>query len=415
MSGLRKIIANNVIYDNASSGLTADTVQEAIDEISDASITINAKVNTFANLPAASLHNDQIYLVEQYSTGHLSGLYYSDGSNWTFRDDKITYSINAFTGTNKVLKVNSTSTKEIIETDIEIDSSNNLDLKAGGLKDSNVSTAVKLGSATDTSLTTTKKDILGGINENKSNIDLKANDNAVVHLAGNETIADVKTFSSSPIVPTPTTDMQASTKKYVDDNNKMSFVETATCSTASATEAKTATLTNFSLTTGIKFRITFSNTNTGAAPTLNINSTGAKPIADENGNAASATYPFLVKAGTTVEFTYDGTNFVYTNKVVKNYKSTNDWYRIWSNGFIEQGSVFSLSEDHDDYSVTLLLAFVDGYYNLLTRGNYVTNTNGATNQGVSRIAGNWNTRSTTAFTMATSVVDSAYIWEAKGF
>lgn len=220
MSGLRKIIANNVIYDNASSGLTADTVQEAIDEISDASITINAKVNTFANLPAASLHNDQIYLVEQYSTGHLSGLYYSDGSNWTFRDDKITYSINAFTGTNKVLKVNSTSTKEIIETDIEIDSSNNLDLKAGGLKDSNVSTAVKLGSATDTSLTTTKKDILGGINENKSNIDLKANDNAVVHNTGNETIADVKTFNSFPITPSsaPTTDYQTANKKYVDDN-----------------------------------------------------------------------------------------------------------------------------------------------------------------------------------------------------
>ncbi len=31
------------------------------------------------------------------------------------------------------------------------------------------------------------------------------------------TIAGVKTFSASPIVPTPTTDMQASTKKYVDD------------------------------------------------------------------------------------------------------------------------------------------------------------------------------------------------------
>jgi hypothetical protein len=35
---------------------------------------------------------------------------------------------------------------------------------------------------------------------------------------GDETIAGVKTFSSSPIVPTPTTDMQAATKKYVDDN-----------------------------------------------------------------------------------------------------------------------------------------------------------------------------------------------------
>lgn len=38
------------------------------------------------------------------------------------------------------------------------------------------------------------------------------------NLVGNQTIAGVKTFSSSPIVPTPTTDMQTSTKKYVDDN-----------------------------------------------------------------------------------------------------------------------------------------------------------------------------------------------------
>jgi hypothetical protein len=40
----------------------------------------------------------------------------------------------------------------------------------------------------------------------------------LVKNTGNETIAGIKTFSSSPIVPTPTTDMQASTKKYVDDN-----------------------------------------------------------------------------------------------------------------------------------------------------------------------------------------------------
>lgn len=46
---------------------------------------------------------------------------------------------------------------------------------------------------------------------------LKANSNAVVALIGNQTVAGIKTFSSSPIVPTPTTDMQASTKKYADD------------------------------------------------------------------------------------------------------------------------------------------------------------------------------------------------------
>jgi len=39
-----------------------------------------------------------------------------------------------------------------------------------------------------------------------------------VALIGDQTVAGIKTFSASPIVPTPTTDMQASTKKYVDDN-----------------------------------------------------------------------------------------------------------------------------------------------------------------------------------------------------
>lgn len=38
---------------------------------------------------------------------------------------------------------------------------------------------------------------------------LKANDNAVVHLTGNETVAGVKTFSSSPLVPNATTSGQA--------------------------------------------------------------------------------------------------------------------------------------------------------------------------------------------------------------
>ena len=42
-------------------------------------------------------------------------------------------------------------------------------------------------------------------------------DDSTVGISGNETIAGIKTFSSSPIVPTPTTDYQASTKKYVDD------------------------------------------------------------------------------------------------------------------------------------------------------------------------------------------------------
>jgi hypothetical protein len=50
-------------------------------------------------------------------------------------------------------------------------------------------------------------------------VELDALDSANVKKTGEQNIAGVKTFSSSPIVPTPTEDMQASTKKYVDDKD----------------------------------------------------------------------------------------------------------------------------------------------------------------------------------------------------
>ena len=47
----------------------------------------------------------------------------------------------------------------------------------------------------------------------KEYVDSAAN----VKLTGNQTIADVKTFTSSPIVPTPTTEGDAVNKQYVDN------------------------------------------------------------------------------------------------------------------------------------------------------------------------------------------------------
>jgi hypothetical protein len=44
----------------------------------------------------------------------------------------------------------------------------------------------------------------------------KADDTAVVHDTGNETIAGVKTFSSSPQVPAPSLAAEAANKQYVD-------------------------------------------------------------------------------------------------------------------------------------------------------------------------------------------------------
>lgn len=46
--------------------------------------------------------------------------------------------------------------------------------------------------------------------------EMLAVDNTAVKLTGNQTIAGIKTFTSSPIVPTPTTNTQAANKAYVD-------------------------------------------------------------------------------------------------------------------------------------------------------------------------------------------------------
>jgi len=59
--------------------------------------------------------------------------------------------------------------------------------------------------------------IEGNISTLQTNLALKANDADVVKITGNQSIDGVKTFISSPVVPTPTTNMQAATKKYVDD------------------------------------------------------------------------------------------------------------------------------------------------------------------------------------------------------
>ena len=81
----------------------------------------------------------------------------------------------------------------------------------------------------------------------------------------------------------------------------------ATCSTASATAAKVAVCTGFKLTTGATVLVKFSNTNSAASPTLNVNSTGAKPIVAYGTTAIQA---YAWKAGQTVMVVYDGTSWV---------------------------------------------------------------------------------------------------------
>ena len=55
---------------------------------------------------------------------------------------------------------------------------------------------------------------------------IEISDATAVKLTGNQTVAGVKTFSSSPIVPTPTTNTQAANKEYVDTKVALTGDET---------------------------------------------------------------------------------------------------------------------------------------------------------------------------------------------
>ena len=86
------------------------------------------------------------------------------------------------------------------------------------------------------------------------------------------------------------------------------FPHIGNCTVAAAAAAKTVTIGNFKLYTGAWVVVKFSNTNTAdvASLTLNVDSTGAKPIKYRNANLSSAG---LLIANRYTYFVYDGTNY----------------------------------------------------------------------------------------------------------
>lgn len=90
-------------------------------------------------------------------------------------------------------------------------------------------------------------------------------------------------------------------------NNTHSFsLPYGVCKTAANTAAKTVTVDNFSLETGATVIIKFTNANSIASPTLNVNNTGAKAIKRYGTTDISTGWI----AGAVQMFTYDGTNWV---------------------------------------------------------------------------------------------------------
>lgn len=78
-----------------------------------------------------------------------------------------------------------------------------------------------------------------------------------------------------------------------------------TCSTAAATAAKTASLSNFILKTGAQVAVKFTYANTASSPTLNVNGTGAKSIYYHNSAIPAA----MLMAGGVYFMVYDGSRW----------------------------------------------------------------------------------------------------------
>ena len=94
----------------------------------------------------------------------------------------------------------------------------------------------------------------------------------------------------------------------------------AVCNTSGSTVAKTVSITNFKLVTGVRVFIKFTYAHESPTKaTLNVNNTGAKSIRYKGygvfkgyngGNNSSKQYPNTWEAGEIVEFIYDGTEWV---------------------------------------------------------------------------------------------------------
>lgn len=101
------------------------------------------------------------------------------------------------------------------------------------------------------------------------------------------------------------------------DKAKLDAINVAygTCSTAASTAAKVITIsgnTNWQLVAGSKIVVKFSATNSAQNPTLNVNSTGAKKVWYNTALITTSNLGYAGTANRPMEFTYDGTQYVFT-------------------------------------------------------------------------------------------------------
>ncbi len=128
--------------------------------------------------------------------------------------------------------------------------------------------------------------------------------NTTVKLTDNQTVAGVKTFTSSPIVPTPTIDFQAATKKYVDGmgSNGLGVGQTWLNVTSSRTTGVT-----YTNTTGKPIQVFIAYYDGGNKATFTINGIDINYTTTST-YRQSMSYSFIVPNNCTYKF--NGTSVV---------------------------------------------------------------------------------------------------------
>ena len=133
----------------------------------------------------------------------------------------------------------------------------------------------------------------------------------------------------------------------IDKKLKLLFANFLTCSTAAGTTAKTVAFANFVLEAGCLIAVKFTNGNSASAPTLNVNSTGAKAI---QYNGAAIPTNAIVANGVYL-LAYDGTNWALLNPVTVSDAITEDETGLApSQGTVFDALAFKL--DSSDVAVT---------------------------------------------------------------
>ena len=153
-----------------------------------------------------------------------------------------------------------------------------------------------------------------------------------------------------------------------------------TCSTAANTAAKEVVCTNFdALLNGVTIHVYFSNTNTAANPTLNVNSTGAKAIYRYGTTAPGDKESTSWKAGATISFTYDQTNTCWrmNDNTEGSAPVFNGTTQEWNQLSTAEKKAFDNANLSDDYDDPAAISAANVTYSNTTSHMSSTNVQGA--------------------------------------